>query len=487
MRKKMKIVLISPPGNIEKTLGKLKKLSSAMPPMGLAYTAANLIKNSFEVEIVDSFASNLSIEQTIDTIKNKNPDIVGLSVLTPGAPIAHRVAKGIKQYNQDIKIIFGGAHAALLPEETLSDNNVDFVVRAEGEVSIVEIAKALEKGDAFENIKNISYRKSSKIVHNPEGDYILNLDELPFPAWHLLDLNLYGAPPHWDLKSPCFPLMASRGCPYRCTYCSLKTMGKQYRKRSVNNVVDEIEWLVNKFNAKEIMFMDAAFPLDKKWGIEICNELIKRDLHKKIVWLCETRVNHVDLELLKKMREAGCRRVAYGIESGVQELLNNIKKGFKIEQVREAIKMTKQADLEIIAYFMLGLPGETKELSLKTIEFAKELDADFVKFNLAVPYPGTEMYDQAVKEGTLKSMDWELYTSFSAMTGFDPVYTPKGMSKEDLMDIQKLAIRKYYFRPHYIIKHLSKMRSFKDISRDLKAGLSLIKGITNKKKKSNKK
>lgn len=476
----MKIVLINPPGNLEKTLGKLKGVSTATPPMGLAYIAANLLKNNLEASIIDAYAKNFNIEKTFEAVKEYSPGLVGINVLTPAAPIAHRLAALIKKYNNKIIVVFGGSHSALMPNETLSDKNVDIVVRAEGEFTLLEIARSLNSAD-FSRIKNISYRRGGEVIHNPDGEYITNLDTLPFPAWKLLDLKLYNPPPHWDIKNPSLPIMASRGCPYRCTYCSLKTMGRGYRMRSPENIADEIEWLVNDFKIKQVMFMDAAFPLNRKWGFAVCEEIIKRGLNNKVVWLCETRVNHVDLELLKKMKQAGCRRVAFGVESGNQELLNNIKKGFKLNQVREGFELAKKAKLETIAYFMLGLPGETPEKSAETIKFAKELDADYVKFNLTVPYPGTEMYDQAVKEGTLKSLDWELFTSFSSMTEFDPVYVPSGLTKDILMNTQKKAIREYYFRPKKIIGYVLKIRSLKDITNNFKALISLVKGVMNKK------
>jgi radical SAM superfamily enzyme YgiQ (UPF0313 family) len=482
----MKVVLICPPADLDKTLGKLKGLSSAMPPMGLAYIAANLKKNKFEVDIIDAFAKQMTVEETVEETIKKIPDVVGISCSTPVVPIAHMIAKKLKQNSSNLKIVFGGIHPTLMPDEILKDDSIDYIIRGEGEETFVDLLQALSGTIQISSVLGLSYTINKKIVHNQDRKLIDNLDSIPFPAWEKLPLELYSAPPHWDLKSPCFPILSTRGCPYRCTYCSLKVMGKIYRMRSVKNIVDEIEWLVNNFGAKEIMFMDATFPLKKEHGIAVCQEIIKRGLNKKMVWMCETRVNHVDLEILKMMKKAGCKRVAYGIESGVQELLNNIKKGFILEQVENAVRLTKKAGIEIIAYFMLGLPGETKEKSLQTISFAKKLGVDFVKFNLTVPYPGTELYNQAVAEGTLKSTDWDLFTSFSSMTKFEPVYYPKGMSKNDIEGVQKIALRSYYLSPKIMIKHILKIRSISDIIKYTKGFSSIVKGIIYKKEVCNK-
>jgi len=176
------------------------------------------------------------------------------------------------------------------------------------------------------------------------------------------------------------------------------------------------------------------------------------------------------------MKRAGCRRVAYGIESGSQKLLDNIKKGITLEQIEKAIKLTEKAKIEIIAFFILGLPGETKELTQQTIDFAKKLNPDYVKFNLAVPYPGTKMYEDAIKEELLKSLDWERFTSFSSMGIYEPIYIPKGMVGSDLVKFQKKALRQFYFRPSYIFKRLLRMRRKDEFARNIRAALILFGG-----------
>jgi len=465
----MKVLLINPPADLKKTLGTFDKVAqSATPPISLGYLAAVLLEEGIDVKVVDAYAERIGLEEVLEKVRAYMPDFIGISCLTSNAYICHRIAKKIKDFNKEIKIIFGGVHAALMPNEVMNNESIDVVIRGEGEYSFLETVKAFAENRELSSVKGITYRKNSEVISNPDMEYIEDLDDLPFPAWELFNLDLYRPVPHWVLvssKLPVFPFLTSRACPYNCTFCSLKIMGKKRRVRSVKNTVDELEYLANKFNAKQIIFWDAIFPLVKSRGMEICDEIIKRGLHKRIKWMCETRVNVVDLELLKKMKEAGCRRVFYGIESGVQELLNNIRKGFTLDQVRKAIKLTKKAKIEITACFMLGLPGETKELSQQTIDFAKELNTDYAKFNMTIPYPGTELYDQAVKEGTLKSTDWDSFNSLSALTTFNPVYVPKGMTKEELVEVTKSAFRQYYLRPSMVVKHIKNIRSFEDLER----------------------
>ncbi|MEE9175676.1 MAG: radical SAM protein, partial [Thermodesulfobacteriota bacterium] len=376
--------------------------------------------------------------------------------------------------------VLGNIHPTLLPRETLGDNTTDFIVRGEGEETFIELLNVLsnsKNNHDFSKIKGLSYRDGNTVVNNPDRECITDLDHLPYPAWHLFPIEKFNnLPLHWMIKKPCFIMMFSRGCPYRCTFCSLISQKPRYRKPKY--VVDEMLFLAEQYGAKQIIFMDAAFSLNKKKVIELCNEMIKRGVPKKLVWLCETRVNHVDQEMLDKMYEAGCRRIAFGIESGVQSLLNDVKKGFTLDQARSAIRMCKKAKIETITFFMLGLPNETRDLSMKTIAFAKELDPDFAKFNLTVPYPGTKLYEDAVEDGTLKSMDWTYFMSNIAMTSYEPVYIPKNMTKTDLLEIQKIAIKQFYLRPRIIFRHILKIRSFDDIKHYLKTGWFMIKGIS---------
>lgn len=478
----MKIILIHSPVDTEKTLGKIKKLNPSIPPTGIAYLASYLREKGIEVAVLDAYKDNLTAEETVKKIlEHKDLDAAGFSVSTPGAPLAHKIAKLLKEKNQKITIIFGGVHPTLMSRETMLDNCVDFVVKGEGEYTLLELLKKLEnlkngahgESAALEQIKGICFQKNGEYIENRPREIIKDLDSLPFPAYDLFDLKNYTPPPHWDLGRPFVSMPILRGCPHNCTFCCLP-LGKSPRVLSVGRAVEQVEWMVKNFGVKAIM-MSPLFP-GGKFGTDFCNKIIEQGLHKKFSWLSEIRVDYVNKELLELMKEAGCKRVAYGIESGVQKLLDNIKKGITLAQVERAARLAKEAKIEIIAYFIIGLPGETKELTRQTIDFAKKIDPDFVKFNLAVPYPGTEMYDEAVRDGLLKSLDWERFTSFSSMTAYEPIYTPRGMVPKDLMDLQKQALREFYFRPRYIIKRILKLGSPREFINTLKTAVRVFAG-----------
>ena len=261
-----------------------------------------------------------------------------------------------------------------------------------------------------------------------------------------------------DVKKPGLSILGSRGCPYRCTFCSLPNIGSKYRERDPKKIVDEFEYLINNFPIKQISFVDPVFPLSKKTGLEFCEELIRRKLNDKLVWTCETRVDIVDKELLKKMRQAGCKRILFGLESGVQESLNNVNKNFTLDDIRENIKYTKEAGIQTTGLFMIGLPGETKEMIRKTIDFAKEIDLDFAKFAITVPFPGSKIYEDLTERGELNRRDWENFVTFNP----DPqelVYIPGKVKPEELINMQRKAHLEFYLRPKIIFGQLFKKRT----------------------------
>lgn len=459
----MKVLLINPSADVKRTLGRFRKLMEPMPCIGLAYIAAVLEKNNIDVQVIDDFAENLGVYGILDRIRSYKPDIVGISCLTPSAYVSYILSGEIRKHDKNIKIIYGNLHAEIFSTSILEQDLADIIVRGEGEYSFLEIVRAIKKGNSLSKIKGISYKENSQIIVNESRPLISNLDELPYPAWHLFPHEKYGALPFADIKKPVVGMLASRGCPYNCKFCSKGYLKNTYRQRSPKNIADEIEFMIERFNAKQIAFMDLIFPLTKKHGIDFCDELIDRGLDRKIVWTCESRVDRVDEELLRKMKEANCGRMMYGIESGVQELLDNINKGFTLEQVRTAVKISRRVGLKTVGFFMLGLPGETQELSKRTIDFAKNLGLDFAKFAITTPFPGSPLFDMAIKEGKIKlenieGNDWEKFSAFN----FNPdelLYVPDGMNAKELVELHKKANREFYFRPSVIFNQLFNVRN----------------------------
>lgn len=481
----MNTVLVNPPVDYKMTLGKMKEFSkvSIIHPIGLACLSAFLRRNNFEVSVIDAYAHGLSVDETAKGILEKKPNVVGFSCVTQVMPFVYEIAKRLKLYDKNIIIICGGIHPTLMADDTLSHEAVDIVVRGEGELTLLELLSEIQKKDVnlrycnLEDILGISSKRNERLIHTPNRSNIEDLDSLPLPSWEFFPLEAYSYPPHWTINPPVYPVMATRGCPFRCTFCSLKVMGKKQRYRSTDSILREIRYLISKFGARQLMFMDATFPMKREWVIDLCNKMIDAELNKEIVWGCEMKVDRLDLAILTKMKSAGCQRVFFGIESGVQQLLNNVKKDFTLEDVRRGIALCKKAKLETIGFFMLGLPGETKELSLRTIAFAKELDLDFAKFNLTVPYPGTELYKELIKQGKFKTKDWDKFTSFGSMTEFDPVYIPEGMTREEIEWVHKKAYQSFYFRPKMIWRYLLKINSLDSIKRYWTTSKAIIRGL----------
>lgn len=476
----MKITLVNPPVDFRKSLGKIKKIASetVMIPLGLAYVAGMAKRRGFDVAFIDAYAENLSLDETIKRIRQSGPQIVGISSVTPTVPSMLYIAQQLKNGASDIVIVAGGAHPTVFPEKILASEAIDIVVRREGEDTFADLAETLLKEGSLKGIKGISYKdKNGVIIHNEDRPYIPDLDRLPFPAYDSLRMDLYSAPPHWLVAKPAYQMLASRGCPFNCTFCGIKALGRAVRHRSIGNIITEMDFLHHKYNCREVMFVDATFPINKKIGMEFCNELIVSGLHKKIKWVTETRVDIVDYELLKHMHKAGCRVVGYGLESGSEKMLKRIKKNASLDRAREAVKISKKAGLDVYASFIMGLPGETMEDMRHTVDFIKSMDIDYPKINLLVPYPGSELYDEIIKLKPDLSKDWDRFTSFSSMTEDEPVYVPDGITPENLKAMHKMSYREIYLRPRFILKHIRKLNSWTNIRKYLVAFSAFMEGI----------
>ena len=467
----MNILLIFPSMTLEERYGrKVKDVSGVLPPLGLAYLAAVLEKRGHKVKIIDGPAMSLTLEELAWETEKANPDIVGISAITPIVHRAYQAATEIKRTLPKTPIVLGGPHPSLFPKETLLENpSVDMVCVGEGEYTMLELVEALENGSDLDRIQGIAFRDGKKIIQNPVRGFIENLDVLPFPARHLLPMDKYRPLPNQYRRLPVVHLMASRGCPFTCTYCSKAIFGRNTRIRSPNNVIAEIKHVRDKYKAREIHFKDDTFTLQNTWVKKLCH-LFNEEV-PDLLWACFTRVDMVNKELLKTMHEAGCHRIGYGIESSNQELLDTIKKGITLDQIRNAVRWTKEAGIELGLSFMLALPGETPEKAHDTIKFAKELDPDYAQFCITTPYPGTELYNQAKKYGTL-------IHDFPSYTIWNPVFIPHGYKDEDeILEMQRKAFKSFYYRPSYILKRILKISSIQDIKRNVE-GLKMVLGFS---------
>jgi len=464
----MKVLLINP----------WQDTGYPQPPLGLAMIAAVLEKNGYHIKVLDAPALKLTENSILRGIVKEKPDIIGITAMTPTMNSAINMARQIKEMNNDVIIVLGGAHVTLFPEETLQRvPEVDIVVRGEGEQTMFELVKTLENGDSINSqVLGVTYREKKCIRSSPARPFNSDLDSLPFPAFHLLPMTRYRLHPPHGRRMPSIPIITSRGCPYRCIYCSKSVFGGKYRANSPTYVVDEIEHLMEKFNVREIAFYDDVFTLDKKRVFAICEELGRRRI--EIPWTCETRVNLVNKDLVEKMKKAGCYMIAYGVESGTQEILNNLKKDITLEQATRAFELTHKIGIQTIAYFMIGSPGETPKKIEETIKFAKKLDSDFVQFSITTPFPGTELFNLAIKEGIV-SKDWDDYI-YAGLRSIDyPAFETNTLNNEDLKRWDIQAYRSFYLRFHYLFKRIKKIRSFSEMKTHVKGLLMLLEMTRN--------
>lgn len=469
----MKVLLVVPPLSKKELFKRgASETGSILPPLGLAYIASVLEKNGHYVNIIDGIATHVSIENIIN--KSKDFDVVGVAAITTFSMRVEEILDAIKKLNPAIKTIVGGPHATAVPFELIKKEYVDFVVVGEGEYSLLELIENIGNEKAYSSIKGILYKKKGKPFFTGTRELIKNLDDLPFPARHLLPMQRYKSSEARANRQPSHSMITSRGCPFNCIFCNKNIFGIKFRAHSPEYVVREMEILKKKFGAKDIAIWDDNFTVDKKRVYNICNLIIKRKLN--ISWSCEARVDCVDFDLLKAMRKAGCEYIAYGVESGSERVLKIMRKGFSKEQVRKTFALTKKAKIGIRAYFILGMMGENRRDMEETIDFAIELEPDIASFTLWVPLPGTDGYNECCKGNLLKDPKfWEhqIISEFNFLE--EPIYVPEGISSKELMSIHKKAYRKFYLRLPYVAKQILKISSLEDIKRLAKGFISVVK------------
>ncbi|MCW4030045.1 MAG: B12-binding domain-containing radical SAM protein [Candidatus Bathyarchaeota archaeon] len=423
----------------------------AFMPLGIGYLGAVLTKNHYEVKVIDCQAQHVNYEQLKETLTKTHSDIIGVTCTTLTYKSALKILKTAKEVYPNCVTAMGGPHITFWDNQGLQEAPyLDIAIRNEGELTIVELADRIEKGQAYTDIVGTTCRKDGKIVRNPDRPPLENLDSLPFPALHLWEklgeIRKYGTIP--------YPILGSRGCTFWCNFCTtVRMFGRRYRMRSPKNVVDEIEYLHKNYHANQFTFYDDAFTVDQNRTMEICNEIHRRGL--KIKWDCETRVDMVSRELLFKMREAGCIAVWYGVESGSKKLLTSMGKGFNLNQTRRAFKWAKEAGLMTVAGVILGFPGETKESVWETIRFVKELNPNDVGFYIATPYPGTPLYDEVKANGTLRVFDFDKYDTAT------PTFEIPNMTMAELSQIREQAFQSFYLSPAYFISALGMFKKGK--------------------------
>ena len=444
------------------------------PPMGLAQIAAVLEARDYSVSVVDANALGLNPEEVVSYLTDT--DVVGLTAMTPTINAAISIARAVKQANPELPVVLGGTHATLLPDETLaSAPEIDIIIRGEGEAVFIDLLNTMANKGELSQLPGISYHKDGGIIHNPAPTTKVELDSLPFLAYHLLPGDKYRPHPPHGRALPFAAVITSRGCPYHCSYCSKPIGGTKFRGQSPDRVIAEIAHYMTDFGVREIAFYDDVFTLNKKRARAIAEGILSRNL--KIHWTCETRVNLVDKELLKLLRRAGCYAIAYGIESASPEILASISKDITLEQIEEAVTITREAGLQTIGYFMIGSPGETPETITATINFARRLKLDFAQFSITTPFPGTELYRLYLKDTAHRPVDWENFTYASLGKKTVPLFESEQLKQADLQKYVRRAYREFYLRPAYVWQRLRQVRSLGDLQLNLRGITMLAQSI----------
>jgi radical SAM superfamily enzyme YgiQ (UPF0313 family) len=469
----MKVLLIYPPAEnvIMSGLPPLVDEEAGFyPPLGILYVAAYAERNTtHKIEILDTQVERMNYAAIEREIERRKPDIVGIQTMTFTLVDVILTAKVVKKVNKEIKIVLGGPHVSIYPDETIAIPEVDYLVLGEGEVTFTELIQNIENTQELERIKGLVFKEGERIINTGSRELIDTLDTIPFPARHLTPYQEYYS--LLSKQSPVTTMITSRGCPYKCIFCDRPHLGKRFRARSARNVVDEMAECV-EMGIKEFFLYDDTFSIDRQRARDVCDEILSRGLD--ISWDIRTRVDNVNQELLEKLKEAGCRRIHYGVESGNAEILKVLRKGITIEQVKEAFKMTKEAGITTLAYFMIGSPRETKSQILETIEFAKKLNPDFAHFTITTPFPATPLYYMGLKEGQLKNDYWKEFAK-NPMKDFVPELWEENLSREQLIELVKYAYKSFYTRPRYILKEMLGVRSLDEFKRKARAGLRVFK------------
>jgi len=419
------ILLVQSPNPILYSPKSIEIAENSSPPLGISYLASYLRLHGFSVAIADLHIELKRPKDIRSFMDWHSPSVIGISSNTVTYPCLRQTVLEIRKLSPSIPIILGGMHPSALPEEVLSENEADFVVRGEGEFTLLELVESLLKsGQDIEHIKGISYRHNGTIFHNPDRPCIEDINTIPFPARDLLPLDAY------IQKGS---MISSRGCPIRCMFCACGAFsGFSYRIRSAGNIIDEIEGMIQYFDIQDFTFQDDTFTLYPSRVKAICTEIIKKGW--EIQWGCQSRVSSITAELTDIMVASGCKAIQFGVESGNQDILNQSKKRIRIDQVIETVKIARQSGIEDISCsFIVGHPGDTERTIRETIDFAKslkELGATHTPFTIMTPLPGTDIFLEPEKYGlTITDKNWEEYTFSRAHL------QTRHFSKEEIEDL----------------------------------------------------
>ena len=443
IKKGNRILLINPPAITNK--GIYKELR--YPPMGIMFLASALRQHGYEPFILDGDIEKKPFEKLEYMLKKGDFAVAGLSFTSMTSQGAFEFAKAIKKFNPRITVIAGGYHPTVMIKETLANPNFDFLSYGEGEITLPILLDFINGKDSIslESIQGIAFKKDGQIVVNPPQLPISNLDTVPLPAYDLINIGDYSSPS--STRKPYTTYIRSRGCPFFCNFCGVQRMfTRQYRCESPQKTIENIDYLVRKLKIREILFKDSEFVINKKSVMDFCDLLAERKYD--LIWGCNARVDTVSMELLQKMKKAGCTQITYGVESATENPKRHWQK-ITLDQARAAVRMTKKVGIKCVTNFILGHIGETKE-TIKNDRLRQELDADYTVFGSLMAFPGSEIYDKSI------SNNWFLNGTPTAFTYEDLRLNATNMSNRELDDFKRKALFSFYFRPRYIFRRIIK-------------------------------
>jgi len=395
---------------------KFNKRDNLEPPLGISYIGAMLKKSGYEVFLKDYEVEDFREEKLLNFIEKNEIDIVGISFRTASYLSAKIFVKSLKKAKREVLIIAGGHHSTAFPKKTILDLPCDLVVKGEGEYTIIELVKAIEKKDPLSKIKGLTYMEKGEIVDNENSEPIVDLDKLPFP------LRIPSSHNHYTVET----IITSRGCPFSCIYCDKGISTRQVKFRSSENVYNEIVEIIKEFPGKRIYFVDDHFFLAKNHLYGLFDMIEKNNLHLK--WICQARADGVNLEMLKRAKRVGCELIMYGIESGDPDELIYMKKQSSVEAARKALLATKEAGIRARANFMLGFPISTHKTVRNTIRFAKSVPLEVVRFFSVAPLPNTELWDRVYgKNVDFDKISWDKFDFYT------PTYSTLELSPKDII------------------------------------------------------
>jgi anaerobic magnesium-protoporphyrin IX monomethyl ester cyclase len=466
------IVLVNPYISSAERYGRdIGDIGGHQMPLGIYYLASFLEKEGRAVTVLDAEALDLPHEEAVRVIAAHRPRIVGFTATTVGFRNARALARLVTDALPEAALVIGGPHMTAMPEETMAAGPFAYGIVQEGEVAFAALCRHIldSEGD-LESLPNLYRLQEGKVVSSPERVRVDDLDTIPPPARHLCrDLSLYRPPVGAYRRKPVANVITSRGCPYKCIFCDNNTFGRKVRYFSAEYVAREVEALATDFGVREIAFLDDTFVLDKKRLREIFRLLRERGV--RFPWTCMTRVNNLDFETLKMMKENGCWQIRIGIESGSQEVLDFIRKGITLEQVDRVTSWCRDLGVRCTGFFILGHHIDTPETIQETIEYGLRIPLSDIVVTINTPIPGTESYRLVRDYGEYVEHDW------MDLNYWTPVFIPTGLTREFMLDKQKEFYRRFYGRPRVLAGQLGKIRDFQGLriyARNALLGLKFI-------------